>query len=125
MTRAEAKRFAHKLVADVMQNEAGTTSASDWPWLAGQDALEILSAVRAIVEHHQRYGPKSTDRAPREPEADPHPMLPGITEQIAEHGIFADAPPAVVVSRVTFDEPINMTQGDELRLQLADDKGES
>jgi hypothetical protein len=58
----EARRFAHRLVAEVIgatdfNTTAIAVTSPDWP------RVEI--ALSAIREQHHRFGPKSTDRAPR------------------------------------------------------------
>lgn len=57
MNQDEATRYAHRLVADALAR-----SVID---IAGPDGPKIARAVVRIVEQHRRFGPKSTDRAPR------------------------------------------------------------
>jgi len=57
MNRYEAARYAHQLAAEAIERAAQRAT--------GPDAAAIASALRRIVEQHRRFGPKSTDRAPR------------------------------------------------------------
>lgn len=67
MTKSEAKRFAHRLVADmvddyvthILQRPPELVQSPDWPRI--EDALHL------IQEQHARYGPKILDKEPRPP----------------------------------------------------------
>jgi hypothetical protein len=58
MTREEARRYAHRLASEVIQ-QISTKSY-------GVDGPAIMSALAALAEQHVRYGPKSTDRPPNQ-----------------------------------------------------------
>jgi hypothetical protein len=61
MNKQEAKRYAHKIAADAIDRELDV-------WLAvadTSDGQQVLAALRAVVEQHRRFGPKSTDHVPQ------------------------------------------------------------
>ncbi len=72
MTRAEAKRFAHREVANLLLNHFGLVTRADVRPMIGRGLFDIepdgpllRAAIEAIAEQHLRYGPKSTDQEPR------------------------------------------------------------
>lgn len=76
MNAHEARRFAHRFIADTVRNELMSSTASDYAWIESKDRAKIIAALDALIEQHERFGPKSTDRAPREAEAKPSIGLP-------------------------------------------------
>jgi hypothetical protein len=58
LTREEARRFAHRLASESIQQIKTNTFGVDGP--------AIMSALAALAEQHVRYGPKSTDRPPNQ-----------------------------------------------------------
>ena len=61
MNRLEAKRYAHQVVAGLVRQHL--EAAADL--LGGEDGGAIRAALAALAEQHARYGPKTTDPAPR------------------------------------------------------------
>lgn len=63
MTKAEAKRHAHKLIADVINNMTRPTQHT----MHVNDAVKVNAALDEMRETHQRFGPRTTDKPPRPP----------------------------------------------------------
>lgn len=65
MNKAEARRFAHKLASEAIQQISTKTYGADGP--------TIMSALADLAEQHRRFGPKTTDREPNivEPHSTP------------------------------------------------------
>lgn len=63
MNKQEAKRYAHKLVADAAMSivRQGVLPHS-------ADAPKVIRALGHIQETHARLGPRTGDKAPRQPE---------------------------------------------------------
>jgi hypothetical protein len=59
MNKQEARRYAHKLAADAITEHITAMPGSP-------DAPKILRALSEIVESHIRFGPRTSDRKPRE-----------------------------------------------------------
>lgn len=72
MNSNEATRFAHKLIADTVATFINERGQMD-DLRKSPDGKRIDKAVNAIIEQHRRFGPKTTDRAPRP--APPPPSL--------------------------------------------------
>lgn len=70
MTRDEARRFAHLLAAQSIQQLTTTGYGTDGP--------AIMRALAGLAEQHMRYGPKSTDRAPNQTKPVSTPLLDSI-----------------------------------------------
>jgi hypothetical protein len=68
MTIAEARRYAHKIVAVLIQSGdyAEFKKSPDWP--------RIDASLALILEQHQRFSPKSSDRPPRQPVIEDEPL---------------------------------------------------
>lgn len=66
MNKSETKRFTHKIAADTLTTARDALSAT--PLRQSFDWDSIFEALTEIIEQHKRFGPKSSDRAPREPE---------------------------------------------------------
>jgi hypothetical protein len=61
MNLHEAKRYAHKLIAEVIEN-------MPLEKMHGDDAGKVMRALNHIRETHARMGPRTGDKPPRKPE---------------------------------------------------------
>lgn len=59
MNKQEATRYAHKLAADAI---------SDIEVAAGPHRAKILKALANMAETHARFGPRTGDKPPAQPE---------------------------------------------------------
>lgn len=80
MTRAEARRFAHREAAHLLMNHfrlGAEPRPMIGPGLLGMepDGPAIRAALESLAEQHARYGPKATDLQPAIVEPHTTPLL--------------------------------------------------
>lgn len=65
MNHNEATRYAHKWIADTIEQAIAARKANSF---AGKDEKKIRASIDRWAELHRRHGPLSTDRAPAPPD---------------------------------------------------------
>lgn len=91
MNKQEAKRYAHKLVANAIGNELHDQLG----FKLSPDAPKILAALSAMQETHTRFGPRTGDRPPREKENRGEPLPFGDDDEpaVLGGGVITTIPP--------------------------------